>query len=150
MKYDDASWHSESKFPPESPEEYSGTHIALFLKWCFIQGWAGYMHLQEEPEDTQKVIDGKMPATEYLFRYCDGKLTNEDLNAEGNAFADQYYGVDGLYLDDHAENFGKLEYVAAESSHDFAMFSSMIDSRLKSGVLMKSPTKQKKAWWKFW
>lgn len=39
MKYDDATWHSGGEFPPESPAEFGGTHIALFLRWCFVKGW---------------------------------------------------------------------------------------------------------------
>jgi len=44
MKYDDASWHYGGDFPIGSPEEYGGTHIALFMKWCFVKGWAGDIH----------------------------------------------------------------------------------------------------------
>jgi hypothetical protein len=58
VKYDDASWHSGGEFPEGSPDEYGGTHIALFLRWCFIKGWAGEIHQEEEPEDTQRVIEG--------------------------------------------------------------------------------------------
>jgi hypothetical protein len=147
MKYDDASWHCGGNFPPGSPEEYGGTHIALFLKWCFIKGWAGQLHTDDEPEDTQKVIDGSLSATEYFFRYCDGKLTNEDLNQTGNAFAEQYYGDDGLYLEDYAKHFPEHLYVAPESAHDFERFSSALEIRLKTGVLTK---RQVKPWWKIW
>ena len=78
-----------------------------------------------------------MSAVEYFFKYCDGKLTNEDLDETGNAFAERYYGEDGLYLDDYAEHFGDLLYVAPESEHDFATFSSMLERRLESGILTK-------------
>ncbi len=138
MKYDDASWHSGGDFPKGSPDEYGGTHIALFLRWCFNKGWAGDLHKEEEPEDTQKVIDGELSATEYFFKYCDGKLTDEDLNNEGNAFAEKYYGDNGLYLNDYAKHFGELMYVAPESAHDFQLYKSMIDTRLESSVLTKT------------
>jgi len=149
MKFDDASWHYGGNFPTHSPQEYGGTHIALFLKWCFIQGWAGRLHLEEEPEETQKVIDGTLSATKFFFDYCDGKLTNEDFSEEGNAFAEKYYGDKGLYLSDYAECFKDLMYVAPESAHDFNKFSAMIDSRMKSGILTADPQKEK-PWWKFW
>ena len=56
MKYDDANWHCGSDtFPEDQPEEYGATHIGLFLKWCFIQGWAGALHMREEPDAVHAV-----------------------------------------------------------------------------------------------
>jgi hypothetical protein len=150
MKYDDASWHSGGEFPRGSPEEYGGIHIALFLRWCFSKGWAGEFHLEEEAADTQRVIDGSMFATDFFFKYCDGKLTNEDLNDQGNAFASQYYGDDGLYFYDYAEQFADLMYVSPENAHDFGKLSSILESRLQSGVLTKSQLGASKPWWKLW
>lgn len=138
MKYDDASWHSEGEFPANSPEEYGGTHIALFLKWCFVKGWAGELHLQEEPEAVQAVVDGQTSATEFLFRYSDGKLVDSSLSDEGNAFAERYYGRDGLYTQDYMAQFGELMYVAPEEEHDFEKFSAMLDARFRSNVLTES------------
>ena len=140
MKYDDASWHNGGEFPTQSPEEYGGTHIALFLKWCFIKGWTGDIHLEDSKEDVQKVILGTMSATEYLFHYCDGQLTDEDLNEEGNKFASRYYGDDGLYLEDYPKTFENLMYERPEEDHDFKKFSRMIDQRFKSGVLISETT----------
>ena len=138
MKYDDASWHYGGNFPADQPEENGGTHIALFLKWCFIRGWAGDLHTEEEPDAVKAVIAGALPATEFLFKYCDGKFTDEDLNDKGNSFATKYYGDVGLYLDDYAEAFGELMYVSPENAHDFVKFSSMLEARLSSGVLTKT------------
>lgn len=138
MKYDDASWHTGDEFPENSPEEYAATHIALFLKWCFKKGWAGDLHLTEAAEDTQRLIEGSLSATEFFLRYCDGTLTDEDLNVEGNAFASQYYGEQGLYLEDYAEHFGDLMFEVAESEHDFELFSSVLESRLQSGELTEN------------
>ena len=137
MKYDDASWHYGGEFPSDSPEEYGATHIALFMKWCFIKGWIGTLHLEEEPEDTRRVTEGALSATEYFFKYCDGKLSNEDFNDEGNKFAEQYYGDDGLYLEDFAEHFSDMMYVVPESDFDFERFSEILDSRYESGILTK-------------
>ncbi len=78
-----------------------------------------------------------MSAVEYFFMYCDGKLTSEDFDETGKDFAEKYYGDDGLYLDDYAEHFGDLMYVAPESAHDFSKFSSMLEGRLESGILTK-------------
>jgi hypothetical protein len=147
MKYDDASWHSESAVAAGSPEEYGGTHIGMFLKWCFVKGWASDLHTSEEPVDTQAVIDGTLSGTDFLFKYCDGKLTNEDFDLEGLKFTDAYYGDDGFYLADYAKHFSNLMYLAPEGAHDFQRFSAILESRLRSGIIIKS---QAKPWWRFW
>lgn len=148
-KYDDASWHSGGDFPEDQPEEHGGTHIALFLKWCFIKGWAGQFHLDEEPDAVSAVISGTMLATEFFFMHCDGKLVDVMLNDDGNAFAERYYGDDGLFLEDYAAAFGDLMYVAPESAHDFAKFSAVLDARFANGILTKGQLKAK-PWWKVW
>lgn len=129
MKYDDASWHYNGTFPEDSPQEYGGTHMALFLKWCFIRGFAGDLHLEEEPESVNAVINGSMKASDFFFEFCDGKLTDEDFNDVGNEFASVYYGEDGKYLEDYSNNFGDQMYVDSEELHDFQKFSVMIDKR---------------------
>lgn len=150
MKYDDASWHYEGDFPAGSPEEYGGTHIALFLKWCFKNGWTGELHLTDSPDDTQALMDETMSATEFFFKNCDGKLTDEDFNAAGNEFAQRYYGPEGLYLNDYANEFADLMYVAGEEMHDYERFSALIERRIKSGVLTETDLKALKPFWKFW
>jgi len=112
VKYDGASWHKGGDFPAGQPEEYGGTHIALFLKWCFVQGWAGDMHVQGEPEAVAAVVDGSLSATDFFFEYCDGKLVDDMLSDDGNGFTSQCYGEKGLYLEDYAKHFGELMYLA--------------------------------------
>ena len=150
MKYDDASWHNGNKFPEISPDEYGDTHIALFLKWCFIKGWAGDIHLDEEPEDVKKVINSELSATEFFFNYCDGKLTDEDFNKEGNNFAELYYGDNGLYLNDYSELFYELMYTEPEEKHNYPQLSNIIEQRYKSNILTEEQLKKSKPWWKFW
>lgn len=113
MKYDDASWHyGADSFPKGQPDEHGATHIGLFLRWCFVKGWAGDLHLRDEPEEVGKVISGHLSGTEFLMRYCGEKLTHHDFSAEGNTFAERYYGDNGLYLSDYATHFGEHECVS--------------------------------------
>ena len=86
---------------------------------------------------TNQVISGEMSGTDFLFKYCDGKFTDEDLNDEGNFVTAKYYGDDGYYLDDYASQFGDLMYKAPESAHDFADYCKVIEGRLQSGSLVK-------------
>lgn len=135
MKYDDASWHYGGDFPSDSPQEFGGTHIGLFLRLCFMKGWAGELHTEGEPEAVAAVVQGTMSGTDFLFKYCDGKLTDEDFNDDGNAVAEQYYGKNGHYLNDYAANFAHLMYAAPEADHDFNKYSQMFEVRLASGEL---------------
>lgn len=120
------------------------------MKWCFQRGWAGELHHVEWPEETQSVIDGTGSAVSFFLSNCDGKLTDEDLNEEGNAFAQRYYGEDGLYLDDYSKEFFELMYTGPEDAHNYQAFSAMIDRRLKSDILTKTELPKPKQWWKFW
>ena len=137
MKYDDASWHYGGEFPSESPREYGGTHIGMFLRWCFAKGWAGDLHTEEVNEAVEAVVRGKMSGTDFLFKYCDGKLTDEDLNDAGNQFASSYYESD--YTRDYVELFADEMYVAPESAHDVEKLLKLLDKRLGG-----------KPWWQFW
>ena len=97
MKYDDESWHSGGEFPDGSPIEYGATHIALIMKWCFQKGWAGDLHINNvaSNNDLQKMIANEMSATDFFMQWCDGKLTDEDFNEQGNVFLKEYYGTEG-------------------------------------------------------
>ncbi len=161
---------SEGDFPQDFPNTNGGIHIALFMKWCLKKGWAGERHLSGEPEDTNKVINGELSATEFFFKYCDGKLTDEDFNDEGNKFACEYYGEDGFYLDDYTLLLGNVLYKLPEDEHDFDKLSHQIENRYVSNTLSKKQSVEansqerkedknklleeiensSKPWWKFW
>jgi|GEM_PF-1778988 len=142
MKYDDVEWHYGGDFPEDSPEEYAATHIALFLKWCILNGLSSDYHTIHFAQDIEDLQNGKMTATQYLFKNIDGKFTSEDLNDKGNEFAQVYYGDDGLYYEDYSKHFVDLLYEAPEEDHDFEKFSSILEARMRSGILTE-PQRQK-------
>ena len=94
-------------------------------------------------------MKGTLSATDYLFKRCDGKLTDEDLTEAGRAFAAAYYGEDGLYFDDFIGLFGDALYEQPEEFFSFEALSELMGRRLKTGVLTRGGLK-KKPWWKFW
>lgn len=138
MKYDDATWHYDYTSELGVPNDYAATHIGLFLKWCILKGWAGDLHTEEDADQIEEVVNGSMSGTDFLTNLCDCQLTDEDLNEEGNLFAQQYYGPDGLYLQDYARVFRDKMYKTEESGIDYSIFSRILDARLKSGFLTKS------------
>ncbi|MEM1354654.1 MAG: hypothetical protein AAGC44_12475 [Planctomycetota bacterium] len=102
MKYDDASWHSGGDFPDDLPPEAGGTHIAMFLAWSLLNTLSGELHMEELANEFNQLITRQVTPSQYFFRNCDGKLTDEDLSDEGNAFARFYFDSDkGKYLTDY-------------------------------------------------
>lgn len=133
MKYDDASWHSGGEgFPEDVPEEYGGVHIALFLKYCFIKGWAGDVHTSSQSKKVKQVIDGQLSATEFLFSECDGKLTDEDFNDEGNMFAQHAYDKAPAPYFDILSDFIEPLYGVSEDKVDFKKLSKALDKLYQS------------------
>ena len=107
MKYDDASWHYGGDFPEDLPSEAGGTHIAMFVSWCLLNGLAGEVYDDETPDLLKELRDRTTTPCAWFFSACDEKFTDEDLSDEGNAFAQHYYaGAGALYLDDYLETIG--------------------------------------------
>ncbi len=110
MKYDDASWHHGGDFPADLPQEAGGTHIAMFVVWCWAKGMAGALTRDEFPEILQAVSSRSDSPGAIFARGSDDKFTDEDLNDEGNAFASAYYGVGGElrdYVRDYESTLGR-------------------------------------------
>lgn len=100
MKYDDASWHFGGNYPDELPED-AYTHIGMFLAWALGNGLAGELHKEEWPEEIESVNNRVITGAEFLAKNCDGKFTDQDLNALGNEFASFFY--ESKYFDVYAD-----------------------------------------------
>lgn len=133
MKYEDASWHYGAiNFPTELTEENGFTHIGMFLSWAFENDFAGEFHLKECAEDMKEFELREMTGREIFIKNCDGKLTDEDLNQEGNEFAMYYYNVDN-YLIDYGELFEneKSVYHVEDTWENQKKVSEMIEKEYK-------------------
>ena len=136
MKYDDASWHYGGDFPKDLPNEAGSTHIGIFLAWCHINDFAGELHLEEFPEDLEKIKKRDVTPGRYLEIACDEKFTDEDLNEEGNSFCQFYFSVGdgyGDYLEDYEVLSGELPslYHVPDTWESFDKLSPLIDKRYK-------------------
>ena len=132
MRYDDATWHSEGDFPKDLPSEAGGTHIGMFLAWAFSAGFVGELHIKESAEDLIKLNERKITGRDFLFINCDGKLTDDDFNEEGNAFASEYLEED--YIDDYASivpNELETVYHLEDSWQNFDNLKVILDARLE-------------------
>jgi hypothetical protein len=95
VKYDDASWHYGGDFPQDLPDEAGATHIALFAAWPALHDLAGNIHTVDCQADLECLRRRELTPRNWFISVCDGKLTDQDLNERGNAFAQAYYGIEG-------------------------------------------------------
>ena len=134
MKYDDATWHSGDEFPADLPAEAAATHAGIFLAWALLSGLGGEHHVVDSAEELEHLLARKQTPGQYFLAVCDGKLTDEDLNAEGNAFAKAYYQQDGAsFIADYQEYLAKglpTEYHVADSWTNFDKLQPVLDRRL--------------------
>ena len=138
MKYDDAAWHYERDFPADLPNEAGATHIGMFLAWLVLNGMGSDLLINKSHYSLEKLRSRAITGKDFLLIECDEKFTDEELNVQGNRFAQYYYNGDGKicqYLDDYDdalcsglesmyyvkdtwENYEKLEpYINAAFQH---------------------------------
>lgn len=109
-KYDDISWHLNPAFEAGPPREDAGVHIGLYLGWIIRRQMHNPEFFPDEWVDAIRLRE--MSGTEALS-YVDGKLTSEDMTAEGDAFTAWYYDQ---YVDDFQRVFGDSPVEDAPSS----------------------------------
>mgnify|MGYP003602156175 CR=1 FL=1 len=114
MAYDRIDWHSGGKFPDDLPEENGGIHIGMFLAWLLNQGMASDFHRTDSPGELRRLANREMTGLEFLIDACDGKLWEDDLNDQGNAFTVDYYDAKstfarqhGSFLQDYCDVFNR-------------------------------------------
>jgi hypothetical protein len=133
MKYDDASWHSGGKFPTDLPAEAGATHTGKFVAWALLSGLAGEIHTTDFPDAVPKLLSRSLTPGKFFLEACDGKFTDEDLNDEGNAFAQDYFDFEkGQYMADYEATLGEgladLYYVE-DNWENFDRLKSVLDRR---------------------
>jgi hypothetical protein len=91
MKYDDAEY-CFLNFETELANEAGGTHTGMYLAWAAQRGLLGDAFAR--PDAQKKVaslLAREITGRDLYFDRCDGKLTSDDLSAQGNAFTAWYY-----------------------------------------------------------
>lgn len=146
MKYDDATWHSGSDFPAGLPAEAGATHCGIFLAWALLADLGGDYHTVDSAEDLERLRARRLTPGEYFLMVCDGKLTDEDFNAEGNDFAGSYYQLgDAGFIGDYQQYLAKglaTEYHVEDSWTSYDKLKPVLDRRLanwRRGRAMPQP-----------
>lgn len=101
MSIDRLEWHTLADLLADLPSEQGCTHIGMFLAWALLSGRAGEIHRNAHAEAVEALRARHLTGRELLVAQCEGRLTEDDLDDEGNAFADAYYSAP--YLQDYAD-----------------------------------------------
>jgi len=86
------------------------------------------------------LLERKLTPGAYFLRVCDGKMTSEDFNDEGNAFATNYFAPMELYLSDYEEILGgglPTLYHVEDSWANFERLKIRVDQRFGEWKLGK-------------
>ncbi|MGX9713409.1 DUF7832 domain-containing protein [Janthinobacterium lividum] len=146
MAYDRIDWHSGGKYPDDLPEENGGIHIGMFLAWLLNEGMASDFHRTDSPDELRRLASREMTGLQFLIEACDGKLWEDDLNDQGNAFTVDYYDKKspfaqqhGSFLQDYCDVFNRhaaahgFEYASVYHVQDtwekFDQLKPMLDQR---------------------
>jgi hypothetical protein len=149
MKYDDASWHYGGDFPKGLPDEAGATHIGMFVAWALLNGLAGEFFLTEGADSLALLKSRRLTPGTFLLDECDEKFTDDMLNEEGNAFAQDYYDPEkGQYSEDYAEILAENAptiYHVPDTWKSYDKLAPVIASRFKEWK-----RRQRRKWWQFW
>jgi TPR repeat protein len=91
MKYDDAEY-CFLNFETGLDNEAGGTHAGMYLAWAARRDLLGDSFDDDRArQELARLRAREITGRTLYFSHCDGKLTDDDLSAEGNAFTADYY-----------------------------------------------------------
>jgi hypothetical protein len=124
--YDDASWHYGGDFPEELPEKNGATHTGMFLNWCIQHDLISDELKQDCEEQIEQLKRREITGAEFIMDAMDGKFSEYDLNAMGNAFAQDYYKDEtdfGNRFSSFADDYVNLfDTKAEENDYEYETF----------------------------
>lgn len=138
MAIDRYDWHSGGDFPKDLPETAGGTHIGFFLYWLVTREFVGEEHKEDDDSlaDIEKVKAGDMTGRDFLFKNCDGKFWDSDVDDSVIPFVHSYYGENIYYEDlEYAlcqERKYKTLYHADDSNENAIAIAGIIDARFQA------------------
>ncbi|MFY7813783.1 MAG: hypothetical protein ACOVRK_01210 [Chryseobacterium taeanense] len=125
-KYDDASWHYGGDFPEGLAEKNGATHTGMFINWCIGNGLASKELLEDSQEEIERLKRREITGAEFVMYAMDGKFSEYDLNAMGNAFAEDYYKDEtdfGNKFSSFADDYVNLfDTKAEENDYEYETF----------------------------
>lgn len=91
MKYDDSEYYFLN-FETDLDNEAANTHIGMYLAWALLSGLGHSGDATDDwAPDIARLRARETTGGQLLSDRCDGKLTADEFNDEGNAFTAEYY-----------------------------------------------------------
>ncbi len=136
--YDKAKYHFDAEnYPKDLPVEQAYVHTGMFLGWIIDNNLFNNEFFDElgAQKDIEAFKNRQIPATTIYQNLFDGVLTSEDLNDEGNAFAQSYFDFNkGRYIYDYMKLFGlrpDQNYSVQNTWENYQKVKDMIDQKYK-------------------
>lgn len=121
--------------------------LGMFIAWAMQRGLASRFAETEFPGTADRVLNredsGGLFFAELCSDVCCGKLTNEDLNEVGNAFAADYCRV-GKVSKSFFQDAGKVIRFLPDGEDSWSVFDRY------ATILDKRFAAWRKPWWKLW
>lgn len=131
-KYDDAEWHYGGDFPGDVPNSYGFTHIGFYLTWAAERGLISDF-IREETGEVVETVLARRESPIHLLEVWDGKLVEDMLDDDGNAFSQEYYRMEptpGVYIVDYVRAFGEnAVYQVAPTWENYDTIKPLIEKR---------------------
>ena len=106
--YDKAKYHYDGDYPDDLPEEQAFVQAGMFLGWILDAGLYDRECWEDSAGHIASFKSREMTGAQVYQYACDGVLTEEELNDEGNAFAHDYFDFErGTYVSDYDEVLGQ-------------------------------------------
>jgi hypothetical protein len=147
--YDKAKWHFQEDYPEDLDDSQAYVHTGLFVGWVIDAG----LYSEEFAELFARPIrhfKARKKTGPDVYAYGDGVLDETMLNAEGNAFALDYFEFNtGKYLEDYERLLGrKLPslYHVPNTWKNYDTLKAQIDKRFaawRKKTAKKATTKRK-------
>ncbi len=152
MSYDRADFDYSSEDEP-LPKGHAATHIGMFLAWAVQNELESDLHRERSAELLSKLRQRAITGRQFFEAACGDRFSEQDLNAEGNAFAQYYYvdeaGQRGPYFADYkrALSAGLPSFWhVADTWDNYEKIAAVISRRYDE---WKNPPR-KRRWWQFW
>lgn len=137
MRYDADAWHLGDDFPENLEQGAAVTHVGIFLAWCLDNGLT---HPDSFTEQDREQVTLRLRSPSYLIHQrCHRELLDAHLNAEGNAFAHEYYSStdeDPHYIRDYERAMRRLRletfYHAPDTWESYERVLPFLDKALAS------------------
>jgi hypothetical protein len=92
--YDKAKWHFGGNFPEDLDIFQGYVHTGMFLGWLIDNDLVSDQFKEDFEEEINEFKEHELTGPQIFERCCDGVLTLEELNEQGNRFALPYFNFD--------------------------------------------------------